>query len=99
MQKKKKYVTLVPTYLMKNNPSTTPSHLILFILWRHSQRKRNRENMRKFRQPKAIGRDKKPKSSVAFKRAVAKQAESDFTAKMFSFIKEEVSTDAAKESA
>jgi hypothetical protein len=45
--------------------------------------------MRKYRQPKPIGgnsRIKVPKSSLAFKRAQAKQAEADFVAKLFRFV-------------
>jgi hypothetical protein len=47
-----------------------------------SQRQRNRDNMRKFRKPKAVGRFKKPSDATATKRAAAKAAEADFVSKV-----------------
>ena len=55
--------------------------LFLFI-FSNSQRQRNRDNMRKFRKPKAVGRFKKPSDATATKRAAAKAAETEFVAKV-----------------
>lgn len=53
--------------------------LVFFTI---SQRQRNRDNMRKFRKPKAVGRFKKPSDATATKRAAAKAAETEFVAKV-----------------
>ena len=51
------------------------------------KRLRNKENMRKFRKPKAAGKSKA--TAIGAKRAAAKETENAFVAQLFTYVKDE----------
>jgi len=75
-------IDIVPVADLFSSTKHTCCICFFLFFFTISQRQRNRDNMRKFRKPKAVGRFKKPSDATATKRAAAKAAETEFVAKV-----------------